>query len=265
MDAIGAAREAAASGHAAVVLKAHDHPTAALAHVVDEAVDGVRVFGGICCDREVGGVNPGAVETALRLGAKVVWLPTLTSQQDVDNGVAAQLGLPSPGIRVTQDASGRDGEEQLLPETRAVLDLVTQFDAILATGHVSAAEHFAVARAFGRRGRLLVTHATEELAGPNLSVAECVALADLGAVIELCALTCIGALATRTVGEVAVTIQAVGAARCTLATDYGQKANPHPSAGLTGFVDALWAEGASEEDLRLMACTNPARLLGLAG
>ncbi|MHB8670973.1 MAG: DUF6282 family protein [Acidimicrobiales bacterium] len=258
VDAIGAARDARAAGHAALVLKSHDHPTAALAHAVGQVVEGIRVFGGICCDREVGGVNPAAVEAALRLGAKIVWLPTLSSHQDVLNGVAARLGLPPTGLRVIDD----DGA--LSAETLQVLDLVAEFEAVLATGHVTAEEHLAVARAFAGRGRLLVTHATEELAGPNLSTAQCVELADLGATIELCAMTCLGALATRSVAELGATIAAVGPARCTLATDYGQKVNPRPAAGLAGFVDALWAEGMAEVDLRRMACDNPARLLGMA-
>jgi len=111
VDALEAARDAADAGHAAVVLKSHDYPTAALAAIVDRVVEGVRVFGGICCDREVGGVNPAAVETALRLDAKIVWLPTLTSRQDQLNGVGAQLGIPGPGLSVVDDGGA------LLPET----------------------------------------------------------------------------------------------------------------------------------------------------
>src|SRR5262249_6650018 len=142
-------------------------------------------------------------------------------------------------------------------------DLVDEHDAILATGHVSAEEHFAVVKAYGHRGRLLVTHAREDLAGPNLTEAQCVALADLGAAIELCAMTCIGALASRPVADLAACARAGGRERCTLATDYGQAANPHPAAGLQGFADALLREGVSETDIRTMACANPSRLLGM--
>ncbi|MGH7856688.1 MAG: DUF6282 family protein [Candidatus Binatia bacterium] len=256
VDALEAAREAAAAGHAALVLKSHDYPTAALARIVGQVVPGIRVFGGISCDREVGGVNPSAVETALRLGAKVVWLPTLSSRQDFEIGVAARLGIPGPGLRVVDD-SGR-----LLPETHEVMRLVEESGAILATGHVSRAEHFAVARKF--RGKLLVTHAMEELAGPNLAIADCVALADLGATIELCALTSIGALATRPVSDLAACIRTVGPRRVTLASDYGQKVNPHPAEGLRIFAAALHEAGVSERDIRQMACDNPCRLLGLS-
>ena len=106
VDAFEAATEARAAGHRAVVLKSHSFPTASLAWSVGEHVDGIDVFGGICCDREIGGVNPAAVEVALRLGAKIVWLPTLSSRQDVVNGIAEQLGIPGPGLVVTGD----DGE-----------------------------------------------------------------------------------------------------------------------------------------------------------
>jgi len=258
VDAFEAAREAAAAGHRAIVLKSHDSPTASLAWAVQRDVgDTISVFGGICCDREVGGMNPAAVEVALDLGARIVWLPTLSSRQDFENGVAAQLGIPGPGIVVIDDG------EELLPETKEVLALVREHDAVLATGHVSAAEHFAVVRAMARDGKVIVTHATEDLAGPKLTAAQCRELADLGAWIELCAMTCIGALATKTVGEMIDTIRTVGVEHVTLGTDFGQKANPHPAAGLQTYADALFAEGVSEADIRRMACTNPTALLGL--
>ncbi len=258
VDAFEAAGEAGAAGHRAVVLKSHDSPTASLAWAVQREVgDTISVFGGISCDREVGGVNPAAVEVALGLGARIVWLPTLSSRQDFDNGIAAQLGIPGPGLVVT------DANDQLLPETREILALVKDHDAILATGHVSAAEHYAVVHEFARTGRVIVTHATEDLAGPNLSAAQCRELADLGAWIELCAMTCIGGLATRTVGEMVTTIGAVGVERVTLGTDFGQKINPHPAAGLQTYADALYAEGMTEAEIRQMACANPCELLGV--
>jgi hypothetical protein len=258
VDAFEAAREAAAAGHRAIVLKSHDSPTASLAWAVQREVgDRISVFGGICCDREIGGVNPAAVEVALGLGAQIVWLPTLSSRQDVVNGVAAQLGIPGPGLVVTDD------HDALLPETREVLALVREHDAILATGHVSAAEHYAVVKAFAREGKVLLTHATEDLAGPKLTAEQCRELADLGAWVELCAMTCVGALATKTVAEMCATIKAVGVDRVTLGTDFGQKINPHPAAGLQTYADALFAEGMTEAEIRTMACTNPCALLGV--
>ncbi len=263
VDALGAAREAAVVGHAAIVLKSHDTPTAQLATTVGatiaSTVGGLHVFGGICCDREVGGLNPAAVEVALRLGAAIVWLPTLSSRQDQANGVGAQLGIPGPGLTVVDD----DGA--LLPETHEVLALVAEHDAILATGHVSADEHYAVVRELAGRAKVLVTHAMEELAGPNLSQQQCVELAALGAHIELCALTCTGFLATRDPAELAACARAVGVDRVTLGSDFGQARNEHPAAGLQTYADLLLAAGLTETEIRRMACTNPSALLGLDG
>jgi hypothetical protein len=184
-----------------------------------------------------------------------VWLPTLSSRQDVANGVAAQLGIPGPGLAVLDD----DGE--LLPAVREIADLCRDNDAVLATGHTTAAEHLAVARAYGTRQKVLVTHAMEELAGPNLSVEQCAELAELGATIELCALTCIGALATRPVADLAGAAQRIGASRCTLASDYGQAVNDPPADGLQQFADALAAEGVAVADIRAMVSANPAALI----
>jgi len=259
VDAVGAAADAADLGFLAVVLKSHDFPSNAVAYAAQQQVSGVRVFGSICCDYWVGGVNPTAVETALRDEAAVVWLPTIASRQDVLNGVAAMLGIRGDGIELL------DEEGRLRPEVRDVLDLVAEHDAILATGHTSTAEHFAVAREFGRRGRLVVTHAMNTGAGPNLSVQECVELAELGAHIEISAATCMGSHGP-SVEDVLRAVRAIGPARVVLSTDYGWTNElPRPAPGLIGFVDALWEHGAGEEDLRTMACDNPARLLRLAG
>ncbi len=87
-----------------------------------DAVDGIDVYGGVCCDHEIGGLNPAAVETALGLGGRIVWLPTLSSRQDVVNGVAEQLGIPGPGLvgdrRRRRAPPGRAGDRGALPRAR---------------------------------------------------------------------------------------------------------------------------------------------------
>jgi Family of unknown function (DUF6282) len=259
VTALEAARDAAAAGHAALVLKSHDFPTAAVAAVVDEVVDGVSVFGGISCDVENGGVNPAAVEVALRLGARVVWLPTLSSRQDTLLGIAARLGYTGPGVAVCDDSGA------LLDEAEEVLRLVASHGAVLATGHVSWAEHLAVTRAMRDRGPVLVTHAMEAMVGPRLTIEQCVELAGLGAVIELCALTCMGQYASHSPADMAACARAVGPERCTLASDLGQAGNPRPAEGLQRFADLLVNAGLGEAEVRRMACDNPGALLGVGG
>ena len=95
VDAAEAVAEAEALGMAAIVLKSHAYPTGPIAVLMQKTVTRLRVFGGICCDFEVGGLNPAAVEVALRTGAKIVWMPTFSSVVD-----RRKLHLPaSAGLR----------------------------------------------------------------------------------------------------------------------------------------------------------------------
>ena len=154
-----------------------------------------------------------------------------------------------------------DDDGELLPVVREIAALCHEHDAVLATGHISAPEHVAVAREFGSRQKVLVTHAMEDMVGPKLSAPELSELADLGAWIELCALTCVGALATRPVSDLAGAADRVGPARCTLASDYGQAMNVAPVEGLQQFADLMAAAGSSADDIRTMVVANPATLV----
>lgn len=91
-------------------------------------------------------------------------------------------------------------------------------------------------------------------------------LADLGAVIELTAVSCkqVRDVPRKSPKEMASTIRQVRQDRCVLATDYGwTKALPRPAEGMREFLELLWGEGVTEGELKAMVNTNPARLPGL--
>ena len=72
VDALEAARQAQQMGMRAIVLKNHHYPTAPLATMVSQLVPGMGVFGSLCLDFEIGGLNFYALECSAKLGAKVV-------------------------------------------------------------------------------------------------------------------------------------------------------------------------------------------------
>ena len=256
VDAAEAVREADALGLGGVVLKSHAYPTGPIAILMQKTVERVRVFGGICCDFEVGGLNPAAVEVALRTGAKVVWMPTFSSVID-----RRKLSLPGPGIPLLGDG------DRLVPQVQEILRLVREHDAVVATGHIDLAEQFAVvdaARALGVR--VLMTHALETLVGPDHTLAHVLELADRGAMIEFTYLTCIpgGFAATEAPDTFARAMAAVGPERAIMSTDFGQTRSPHPAEGMRLFIAEMLRCGLPPRALDLMARRNPARLLGLA-
>ncbi|HZT18671.1 MAG TPA: DUF6282 family protein, partial [Dongiaceae bacterium] len=67
IDIAVAARDA---GMKALMLKCHHESTVSRAYLVQRMVPGIRVFGGVVLNSYVGGINPAAVEAALRLGGK---------------------------------------------------------------------------------------------------------------------------------------------------------------------------------------------------
>src|SRR5207253_8711403 len=121
----------------------------------------LRVRGGVVLNRYVGGVNPAAVEAALRLGARCVWFPTLDA--DAHARAFGSTGAYPAQRGGVESASGirlLDGDGRCVPEALEVLALVADRDVLVATGHASAAEVTALQRAAVDAGarRLLVQH-----------------------------------------------------------------------------------------------------------
>jgi hypothetical protein len=255
VDAAEAVTEAEAMGLGAVVLKSHAYPTGPVAMLMQKTVERLRVFGGICCDHEVGGLNPAAVEVALRTGAKIVWMPTFSSVVD-----RRKLNLDGPGIPVI-DASGK-----LVPAVEEILRLVRQYGAVVATGHVDLPELFAVVDAARAAGvSVLMTHALETQVGADHTLGHVEALADRGAIIEFTYLSCMpgGFAATHDPKTFATAMMRIGPERVVMSTDFGQAKSPHPAEGMRMFIAEMLGQGVRSEAIHLMARRNAARLLGI--
>src|SRR5215218_8245075 len=152
---VALARRFAELGLAGFGLKSHYTSTAERARVVSEAVPEVDTIGSITLNRAVGGLNPVAVEIAAREGARIVWFPTVSSENEQHEVLAAdpdgrvpvwvrfELELREAGV-VPEPVPVVDGGGALVPEARAVLDVVARHDLVLATGHLSRDEIFAL-------------------------------------------------------------------------------------------------------------------------
>jgi GNAT superfamily N-acetyltransferase len=268
MDDDELAQAADAAGYRAVVLKSHHTVTAARATLAQKRVSDVQVLGGVVLNlHATGGINPYAVEAALKLGGRVVWLPTFTSANQVAYG--AQHGTKSknlqalgaidgPGIRVIDDHGA------VVPDMCRILDLMAEAGATLATGHVSGREIMAVVPEARRRGvpNVLVTH--PELSCVGLSIEDQLALAELDGVWfeRVFALT----MATSEglpVSTIAEAVRTVGVGSTVMASDFGQAHNVSPVTGLQQYVAAMRDCGFTHDEVELMTVANPARALSL--
>ena len=254
LDALDAARQAKAHGMRAIVLKNHDDPTAGLASIVQTAVPGIEVFGGIALNRSVGGINPAAVDHMVSVAGgrgRVVWMPTF----DSENGVR-RAGENRPFVAVA-----RGGE--LLPEVREVIALIAKHDLVLATGHSSPAEALLLLREGRRAGvkHMVVTHAM--FTPVFMTVPQMKEAAALGAYLEFAGGSPGGNGGAERMKSFADAIHAIGVEWCILSTDLGQANNPLPADGFGALLMALRRLGFSAQELDRMAKQNPATLLGL--
>ena len=269
LDDIDLAREFQRHGLDGFVVKSHYVPTAERAAAVRRAVPDVQVIGSLTLNHSVGGLNPAALEVSARLGAKVVWMPTVDAANEwagrsadspapawgaFHERLMARPGYPPPIPLLTDDGRLTDAAEQCL-------EVIAGYDIVLATGHVGRDEIFALARRARelRIASFLVTHA--EFTSVRLSAEDQVALAGMGALIEHCYTT---AFTGKTTWEtVYANLRATGPGAAVISTDLGQAANPPVADGLADFADRLLAEGFSADDVRTMTVRNPAALLGV--
>lgn len=269
-DIIDIAEEAFNAGMAAVVFKDHYTCTADRAYVAGKAAPGINIFGGIVLNHAVGGFNVHAVDMAVRLGAKVVWMPSIDAAYTVEKvWVTDETPWLKPFVRLKNPEKGlsifKEGGEspELIQEVKEIIDLLRGTNVILDTCHCSPRETYSLVRQAKDAGleRIVVTH-------PNCSVnrmtiAEQKELAGMGAYLAYAFLPCMPMFDGQRPVEIARMISEVGAKNCILISDFGQSINPSVVEGMRMFIAHMLAAGIPEEDVRVMVRDNPQWLLGL--
>ena len=257
------ALQAKEMGMRAIVIKNHFVITADRAQIASAVAD-FPVFGGIALNLQVGGLNRHAVDTALKLGAKIVWLPTLHSEKFVRNkshvaNLAGELGDDLKGITILN----KDGtlKEALYP----IFKLIAQKDAILATGHVTMQEAKIAVREAARTGvkKIVVTHPLASFV--NYRVKDMREILDLGATYLEHVFNDTTRQVSRPIERKALYegIKNIGAKHCIMSTDSGQWLNPVPVQQMGIYINDMLRLGLSANQIRTMVADNPARALGL--
>jgi hypothetical protein len=270
MDGAQAARLAGEAGFTAIVVKSHHHSTVMEILALEQAgVDhgDAQLFGGIALNGQVGGINPHAVDLALKMGGRIVWFPTIASEKHIrHHREHPNLKFPKLSIHLQPEEPievlGEDGKP--LPEVYAVLEAIAEHDAILASGHMAPHQITAVFEAAREVGvqRMLVNH-------PNFvieaSYDDARHWAELGAYVEhsLCMYDEESSFHNWDLDTLVAWIEAVGPERSTLASDLGQMNNPLPTDSFRKIVGRLVERGMPDDTIRTMVARNPAELLGV--
>jgi hypothetical protein len=271
MDGAEAARLAGESGFSAVVVKSHHHSTVMDVLALKQAgVDhgSAQLFGGIALNGPVGGINPKAVDLALKMGGRIVWFPTIGSAQHIRHH-AEHPNLKFPKLAVhlepEEPIEVLDGNGGVTEDVYAILESIKAHDAILASGHMAPHQITAVFQAAREVGvqRMLVNHPNFVIEASHEDARRWV---ELGAYVEhsLCMYDEESSFHNWDLDTMVAWIEAVGPERSTLGSDLGQMNNPLPTDSFRKIVGRLLERGTSEDTVRRMVATNPAELLGVA-
>lgn len=257
------------SGYQAFVIKDHYFPTMMSASIIEKHIGKgqVKVFGGIALNDAVGGLNVRAVDVACAMGAKFVWMPTISTNNHI---VSHSHGLKFPsskGMQLEEKPLVYVNEHgDLDSRVIAILEYIAKTDMILGTGHGCLAEVDALVQAARKIGvkKVLVNHPLYMI---GASITDIKRWAALGAYIELNATVFVpeSKFGVVSIDKAVEVIQEVGLEQIVIDSDYGQKNNGCPVEGTKRFIELLVDQhGVKEEAIVKMVKDNPAQLLGLA-
>ncbi|MGE5618258.1 MAG: DUF6282 family protein [Sphingomonadaceae bacterium] len=259
---IDLARQCKEMGMRAILVKSHFVQTADRALLASEEAS-FPVFGGVAMNLTMGGVNPHAVEYCLKVGGKMVWLPTVHAREFLAHrSHVASLAATLDGVLQGVEVLNPDGSVR--EEMYRVFDLIARHDATLATGHVSKQEAKAVVREAARQGvkKIVVTHPMASFV--SYSLEDMKEMLDLGAtyfehVYNDVTHNVAHPIRTRDLVEA---IEAIGPEHSIMSTDSGQWQNPVPVQQMCIYIKEMLDLGLSERAIRTMVSDNPARIVG---
>lgn len=229
-----AARAASREQMRAIVIKSHAEPTSSRAVLAEQAT-GFKVFGGVCLNNSVGGLNYEAVKTTVSLGGKIVWLPTV-SRDEIDLTLKENLG-----------------------KLEEIFVVIAENDLVLATGHLKVEDIFNVldlAVSMGLK-KIIINHPLTGVVGATIDEQREM---SHNAFLEHCYVACLPRHDGLNPALIAETVKEVGAKNCILATDLGQIYNPEPVEGFKVFIDLMMERGISWQNIEKMCILNPCSL-----
>lgn len=254
------------AGMAGVVLKAHEMPTVDRAALIREKEPGLHVYGGLVCNHFTGGLSPAAVDVAIRMGAKIIWMPTISAREHQCHFGRKKTRLFQTNRPLIQPETGLsiwDEDRAILPEVHEILSLIGEAGIILATGHLHPEEVLALVDAAKehRVEKILIQHADLGIAPVPFQLQK--ELSGKGAILEKCYMACGPDFHDLTAAEMAESIKRLGADVCVMVTDFGQAHNIPPVQAMSEFVELMLAHGITESEIEQMIVDNPKQLLGI--
>ena len=272
LDAAEMLAQAEEVGYAGFVVKDHYIPTVMSATLTEKHFSkrGTRVMGSVVLNNAIGGFNLLMVDTAYRMGAKIVWMPTVSAKNHIETHAkksfvgAKQLDVSEQPIYYL------DENGELCDDVKRLLAYIAGHpDLVLATGHGSVAEIDRLVPAAMEAGveKLVITHPFSTTFASVDDVKRWVAQ---GAYVDICAVEfeqIIPTLSRIPLSLVSDYKKVAPLDRLILSSDGGAMTRNGPVSPITilhKFLSLLLENSIlTESEVDMMAKQTPKKLLGI--
>ena len=266
LDHEEAQAQAEEAGFKAIVYKDHFYPGMAHAQMLEKAYPDrkVRLFSGTALNNASGGVNRYAVDLCVKLGGKIVWMPTFSAANHISKVATEAKGFPKvPGAPDPIPLSVLDANGKVSEETKRVLDIIAAGNIILAGGHLGVNEQLPMFEEAKARGvkKMLVNHPTYLIGCEDAHIRQ---LVSMGVMMEHSITQFVPGRGKKHDPEFAVhLIEVAGVENTIFSSDLGLKGAARPVDGYRVLIGELLRLGVSADDIRTMFGRNAARMLNL--
>lgn len=270
-DHLEAMKEASEAGLRAMLLKDHYYSATPVTLILNKHFSnlGVQMLSGVPLNNTVGGFNVHAVEHGIKLGARIVWMPTFSSANHISHhkhDAHFNEKFPQTTQKMLEPIplAVLDGSGKLREDVKAILDLIADADIVLSAGHLHISEIWPLFEEARKRGvkRLLVNHPTYVV---DATLDDIRRLAKDGVYIEhsICMWTPGSKFKFYEPEFLKQVIDAGTVDMTILGSDMGQTGNPRVVDGFRSVIVSALDAGYSEADVRKLTSTNAARLIGI--
>lgn len=235
-------------------------------------------IGSIVLNYPSGGFNPILVQSAIDIGAKVLWMPTIDAKNHYETfGGPGQYeagikGHGPYGDRTDHFSDGYEGKPglyaltddgKLKEDVRLCIEMAVDNDLAIFAGHPSYEEIYAIFEYAADLGheKMVVDHPTLPIT--DMGHEEIESLVDLGAYVNWLFVLISPKFQWSTAEEFASHIQKIGVDNSVVSSGMGQIANPTAPEALRILGELLIEQGFSKAEYKKMVRKTPKQLLSI--
>lgn len=255
----------------ALLIKDHYYSAAPVTALLNKhfADLGVELLSGVPLNNATGGINVHAVDHGIKLGARLVWMPTFSAKNHIahhqkDKSFGDKFPSTKERMLAPQPLTVLADSGKLKDEVKFIVDLIAEADIVLSGGHLHISEIFALFEYAGGAGvkRLLVNHPSYVV---DASLEDMASLARLGAYLEhsMCMFIPGSKFHFYEPPYLDAMIRAAGVDQTILGSDLGQAGNPTPVEGFRNVISTCLELGYDPQEIRKMISLNACELVGI--